>query len=189
MHEARHPLARTGASVFRGGSLPAQRLFLCGCLALLCIAPRNGAQAAFAQATLSGMAGDGRTAVSVWTTPVDFGEIFDSGRFSGHGVVVVTAPTGSPFAIALGAGAHYAAGARHLRRLQGSETIPYALSSDASGALSWGDSDFYGTFPAPSMHGIGTGRPVPMTVFGEISVSPPLPAGRYADQILVSIFF
>jgi spore coat protein U-like protein len=39
------------------------------------------------------------------------------------------------------------------------------------------------------MHGIGTGRPGPMTVFGEISVSPLLPAGRYADQILVSVFF
>ena len=189
MHQVRHPLTCTRASACRGGSFLTQRICACGCLLLLCIAPRNWAQAVLAQTSLAGISGDGRAAVSVSTTPVDFGQIYESGSFGGHGTVVVMAPAGSPYAVALSAGAHYAAGARHLRQVQGRDTIPYALSSDASGALSWGDSDFYGTFPAPSVHGIGTGRPGSMTVFGEISVSPLLSAGRYADQILVSVFF
>src|SRR5271157_4068807 len=106
MSEASHSLALRGASARGGGSLLSRRFRACGCLVLLCLFLRNAAPAAFAQTTLS-----------VSTTPVDFGEISSSGSFSGHGTVVVSAPAGTSFAVALSAGAHFAAGARHLSRL------------------------------------------------------------------------
>ncbi len=151
------------------------------CLLFLCVVPRNPAQMAFAQTSFS--------VVDISTTPVDFGEVYNSATFRGHGTVIVTAPSGTPFAVALSAGANFAAGARQLRKLRGKETVPYSLSSDGGGAQPWGDSDFYGTFPAPSVHRVGTGRPLSITVFGRITVPQMVPAGRYADQVLVSVLF
>ncbi len=142
-----------------------------------------------AAATTSIDAGQPGT-VMVSVSPIDFGSLSDAGVFVGQGMVLVTAPAGTTFAVALSGGFHPAAGSRNLKRTNGSEMLPYNLYRDSNCALLWGDSDFQGTFPsAASVRVTGTGTKGFLTVYGRLTVPPGAPAGRYEDSIVVTVFY
>jgi len=131
------------------------------------------------------------TQVGVSVAGVDFGAIYDTAAtYFGHGTIVITAPAGAAFSIALSGGFHPDGDHRNLQRIGGRERIPYNLYSDAGCTIPWGDSDSSATFPsARSVMGLGMGRDQPITTYGKLTLPALLPAGAYADSVTVSILY
>jgi spore coat protein U-like protein len=127
---------------------------------------------------------------SVAVFGVDFGAVYDAGPSLGHGLVVVSAPSGVTFSVALGSGVHPSGDHRNLQRVGGVEKIPYNLYQDAACSIPWGDSDSSATFPSASgVSAVGTGRGEPITIYGKLVLPELLPAGTYGDTVLVTILY
>jgi spore coat protein U-like protein len=128
--------------------------------------------------------------VKVTATPIDFGPIYAGETFTGMGTIIVTAPGGLNFRVALDRGFHFFGGARHLKRNIGAEVIPYSLYSDSGCTLALGDAGFGDTFPAgSSVAGTGIGRDQLITIYARLTVPAAAPPGHYLDSIMVSVIY
>ena len=156
----------SGASTVRGGSrLVALSVILMAQGAIV------AADAQFVKATV---------------TPIDFGPIYAAETFSGIGTVIVTAPVGVNFRVALDGGFHFFAGFRHVKKSDGGEVIAYSLYSDAGCTLALGGAA--GAFAeGSSVAGTGIGRDTLITIYGRLTVPASAPPGLYLDSIMVSV--
>ncbi|HVP17421.1 MAG TPA: spore coat U domain-containing protein [Spirochaetia bacterium] len=128
--------------------------------------------------------------VKVATTPIDFGRIYAGAVFTGIGTVTVAAPAGLNFTITWGAGFHYFAGFRHLKRSDGPDLIPYNLYSDAGCSLALGDAGLGDTYPAgSSVAATGIGRDEVTTIYGRLTVPAQAHPGMYLDSIVVTVLY
>jgi spore coat protein U-like protein len=128
--------------------------------------------------------------VKVTARPIYFGPIYAGETFTGMATIIVTAPGGLNFRVALDRGFHFFGGVRHLKSNIGAEVIPYSLYSDAGCTLALGDAGFGDTFPAgSSVTGTGIGRAQLITIYARLTVPAPAPPGLYLDSIMVSVIY
>ena len=126
--------------------------------------------------------------VKVTATPIDFGQVFAPGTFTGIGTVAVTAPPGVPYSVSWGRGLHYFAGSRHIKRNGGADQIPYSLYRDAGCTLALGDPGLGDTYTAGSLVAdTGNGRDKLITIHARLNVPASAAPGLYLDSIVVSV--
>ena len=105
----------------------------------------------------------------------------------GSGTVSVRCTNGASATIELDQGANPASGstgASPLRRLKsGSNFLSYSLFSDGARSVVWA------TGGPQSVAHTGTGLVTPLTVYGTVSAGQQVPAGSYADTVLVTVTF
>jgi spore coat protein U-like protein len=98
---------------------------------------------------------------------------------NGVGAVHVTCDGAVPFSVGLGAG--IAGGATRAMQ-SGTDRLEYGLYADPSRQIPWGDG---ATAPERS----GSGPDAQLTVYGRIPARQNVPAGSYADSVVVTISF
>jgi len=132
------------------------------------------------------------TTCAITTTPVNFGPYDPSSRSATEatGLVMITCTQGAICDIALDAGAHpLAPGNIATRRMKPAEldhSLPYALFIDSARVTLWGNqfnsNDRFVT-------DVGNGMPHHYPVYGRIDAGQFVPAGLYADTVIVTLTY
>lgn len=127
---------------------------------------------------------------SVSASNIDFGSLGLAalqGGANSTGVLSVTCTKTVPYTMALSAGT--GAGAtmanRRMTRNGGSETLAYALFTDAARTKVWGD----GAGGSLTVPGTGSGTLQTLTVYAGLFPQASPPVGSYADTIVVTVTF
>jgi len=118
-------------------------------------------------------------------TDLDFGAAANlvSARQS-MSTVTVRCPTGTPWALGLDNGANALAGTRRMRNAA-NRFVAYEMYRDAARSRRWGSS-------APdNVTGVGQGIATPnvLTVYGQVPAQGTVPAGNYADTVIVTLTY
>jgi spore coat protein U-like protein len=145
---------------------------------------------AHAQTTTGTLAVNGTVvrACTVATTPLNFGTNIPSplvGNVDATGGITATCSPTVPYTIALGAGAGTGATVAVRRLMNGTNTLNYALYTNAARTTLWGDNSNGTTVVA----GIGNGAAQPITVYGRIPTGQAPVPGAYADSVTVTLNF
>ncbi len=138
-------------------------------------------------ATATGSLAVSATVLDVCTVsalPIAFGNFSPSGSATdATTTITVLCTLNTPYTIRLDDGANGSAvTARKMKIAAGTDTLDYALYSDASRTQNWGETD--GT---DSVAGTGTGLSASHTVYGRISASQYVPAGVYTDTVTITV--
>jgi spore coat protein U-like protein len=96
--------------------------------------------------------------------------------------VTVNCSSGGAWQVSLGAGSTASGGTRRMAG-PASSFLAYQLFSDAARLVAWGD----GTAHGARVSGTGTGSNQSLTVYGRIPAGQSVPAGSYADSVLVTV--
>lgn len=118
-------------------------------------------------------------------TDLDFGTIVtQTAALVSTSAVTVRCPSGTPWSLGLGNGAHSAAGVRRMRSAAG-QFVAYELYKDGALSQRWGAA-------APqTVTGVGQGiaNPQVNTVHGRVPMQAPLAPGIYQDSVVVTLTY
>jgi spore coat protein U-like protein len=145
---------------------------------------------AFAQTATGTLAVNGTVvrACTVATTPLNFGTAIPSplvGNVDATGGITATCSPTVPYTIALGAGTGTGATVAARRLMNGTNTLNYAMYSNAARTTLWGDNSNGTTLVA----GVGNGTAQAITVYGRIPTGQAPVPGTYADSVTVTLNF
>jgi len=122
--------------------------------------------------------------VTLSATTLDFGDFYAGGADkTGSSVILVNAPVGLPYMIALNGGQYAASGSRWLDN--SGNRIPYLLTE---GGNPWGDGLSFGAMRS----GVGTGADYGYAVSGHLYVNYVgfgWPSGLYMDTVTVTLTY
>jgi len=115
---------------------------------------------------------------------VDFGTVASTARnVDQQSALNVTCTPGTDYKVALNDGKNSASGARRMVHATAANTfVPYNLYLDAARQNAWGST------PATSFSGTGTGAAVSIPVYGRVP-SANYPAGAYKDTVTATVSF
>lgn len=120
---------------------------------------------------------------TISTSAVAFGA-YAGTQVDATGTVTANCINGTPWTIALGAGAGTGATTSNRKMTSGANTLGYQLFSDAGRTTNWGNN--IGT---DTLAGTGTGASQNQTVYGRIPTGAIPAAGSYADTVVATINF
>ena len=123
----------------------------------------------------------------VTVSPVNFGDYdtLSAAPRDATGKINVTCDAGLPFTVKLGQGETpgRSFNPRELGAASKRDSLQFNLYRDSARQEIWGD----GTGNTFVVTGIGTGNPIPLTVYGRIQPRQHVPAEDYSDQINVIV--
>ncbi len=96
--------------------------------------------------------------------------------------VTVNCTNTAPYSVALGAGSNSNGASRRMTG-PASQYLSYALYSDNSRSVAWGDGTTYGA----TVSGTGTGANQSLTVYGRVTASQRPTPGSYSDTVVVTL--
>jgi spore coat protein U-like protein len=126
-------------------------------------------------------------AVTVVTSPLNFGVIIPGDGSDAAGSVSVTATNLLPYKILLDGGINPVGPSRTMLNAEGVDHIPYTLTSDVNRSNPWGDDGI--TLPDPGVNGEGNGGAQIYFVYGRMSTDRLMPAGVYSDTVTVTVTY
>jgi len=153
--------------------------------AVIALIPATSAQAATAGTSILVTAAVAQACIVI-ATPLAFG-IYDPTSATptdGTATVAVTCTTGTTYAVGLSAGAGTGATTTVRKMTFGSDTLNYALYSNAARSTNWGNA--VGT---DTVAGTATGLLTNHTVYGRIPAAQTVPLGAYVDTIAVTVTY
>ncbi|ULU27129.1 Csu type fimbrial protein [Dyella terrae] len=121
-------------------------------------------------------------------TTIDFGQVGQiTAPVTSNGTITVTCPSTTSYSVSLdaGQGAGANVGARKLTRNGGSETLTYALYTDAARSRPWGD----GSAGTSTASGIGTGSAQNLTIYASLMAPASVPPGLYSDTVIATVTY
>ncbi len=124
---------------------------------------------------------------SVSATSLNFGD-YDASQSSvrsSTSTLTITCSQGQDYAVAFNAGASPGASVDNRKMTSGSNTLNYALYSNASHTTVWGN----GTLSTTTVAGQGNGNPQSLTVYGQIPTGQHVAKGSYSDTITVTLTY
>lgn len=119
---------------------------------------------------------------------IDFGQVgVISSPVNSTGTISATCTNFSPYNLLLGPGQGAGANqnARKLTRVGDSDTLGYALYTDATRSIVWGD----GTDGTNTRPGYGSGTTQTSTIYATLLPSAAVPAGVYVDTVIATVMF
>ena len=123
-------------------------------------------------------------ACTVSATDLSFGTYTATGgALDGSSSVTVTCSSGAAYQVGLGEGMGTGATAAARRMTSGTNQLRYGLYQDAGRGTVWG------TGAGAAAAGTGSGAAQTLTVYGRIPGNQMVPAGSYADVIVVTVDF
>ena len=125
-------------------------------------------------------------AVTVITTPLNFGTIIPGDGSDAAGTVTVTATNQLPYKILLDGGINPVGPSRTMISLNG-DHIPYGLFQDVNRSQPWGDDGL--TLSDPGVSGTGTGGGQTYFVYGRMNTDRLMPAAVYDDEVVVTVTY
>jgi spore coat protein U-like protein len=181
----RSPTARTDNVIRRS------RLMRAGEIAVAAFALAAGIYAAPSRAatdtTTFNVTATVIAACNVTATDLGFGN-YDAASGTANdatSTVTVICSNGTTFDVALDAGTTAGAAVNARLLTDGTDTLSYALYSDAGRTTLWGDN----TSGTSDVSGTGDGTNQNLTVYGRIPVSQYVTAGAYSDTITVTVTY
>ena len=98
-------------------------------------------------------------------------------------MVSVTCTTATPYNVGLDKGTNGSSVTARLMKA-GTNTLPYALYSDVSRTVNWGN-----TVGTDTVAGTGAGILQNVTVYGSVPAGAAVPAGAYTDTVTVTVTY
>ncbi|ROH93655.1 SCPU domain-containing protein [Stagnimonas aquatica] len=166
-------------------------------MGLLLIAVQGPALAASVRSNLA-VSANVTAACSVATPGLSFGQLAPGDLRSAQSTLTIVCPAGVAYQVTMDAGQHYdaALGLRRMFNANGDAIAYYLNKQDGPNAfpMPWGDAGFGNTVPGAQPYpGTGTGDPQTALIYGDIDYrnNPrrEFPAGRYVDQIVMTIHY
>ena len=150
----------------------------------LCAAGGIAAAASAGSATANlGITSSIAATCTVSTSAVAFGA-YSGAQVDATGTVTANCIIGTAWTIGLGTGGGSGATTSNRKMTSGANTLGYALYSDPTHSVNWGNS--VGT---DTVAGTGTGASQNQTVYGSIPTGSVPAAGSYADTVVATINF